>query len=686
MKMLWPIAGAVALLWPGRVVGPLDGMPLDGASEAVMIGLLVPSLWWFDRGWTRVRWVQALICLLLAWKVGSSLIFTQQGLCLTTSAGRAINGINQGIPIIEPQGFLRSWDVRADWRAAQPRCTAIVTRGLATGDAFPAWFVNVTDSILDGRDFMATLRGTVGLPAPGRFTLASAGAMRVAGTIGGANLSAGAIDLQAGSHAMDLTMRLGGDDWRFEPLIDGRPLAGAALVTTDRPTAVDRWFGRPAKFVSPILVSLLTLGLLARSWARVRHDGRVLAAAAALSIAAIVLAKLPGAWPRLAGAIGFAAIAVPVCSRLRNLRGAFLLIGVPWLAFIAARSLGQIGRYSVYSVDDWLAYQVAGYRIYMHGFWLEGGNAVFDFQPLYRWMTGALHLVFGDSSVGELYWDAACLLSGALLAFQLVRQSSGYRWGIAAAAAALATFTLGTPWYFIGRGLSEIAAAGWAFAAIFLVLRSRKARPRWVMAGGFMAVLMFDTRMNHLLLAVFLPAFLMPIRTTASALQAWRAFGRFCWARAALFLGVFGAGVVAFMARTWHYTGEFSLFLGTSLRHNDTGLRPWTLVDPQVWSKVSHSLAATIWMNEPPAPDLRAVFVLLGVLVATAAIAQTAVAQWVPAAAVIGLVGTLVGAFFAHAHGYPGRFSIHVVPFACALTMAAASRLTGRPAGQQAKA
>ena len=73
-------------------------------------------------------------------------------------------------------------------------------------------------------------------------------------------------------------------------------------------------------------------------------------------------------------------------------------------------------------------YQVAGLPHLHERFWLEGGNAVFDYQPLYRWMTGALHLVFGDSSVGEVYWDAACLLAGALLAFQLVERVAGFRW------------------------------------------------------------------------------------------------------------------------------------------------------------------------------------------------------------------------------------------------------------------
>jgi hypothetical protein len=127
------------------------------------------------------------------------------------------------------------------------------------------------------------------------------------------------------------------------------------------------------------------------------------------------------------------------------------MVGVPWLAYFVARSAVLIGHLSVYSWDDWLAYQVAGARIYMHGYWLEGGSRTFDYQALYRWISGALHMAFGDSSVGETYLDAACLLVGSLLAFSLVRPAGGFRAALLACAGTLATFTLGTPWYFVGR-------------------------------------------------------------------------------------------------------------------------------------------------------------------------------------------------------------------------------------------
>src|SRR5262249_32514632 len=153
---------------------------------------------------------------------------------------------------------------------------------------------------------------------------------------------------------------------------------------------------------------------------------------------------------------------VPISTRDRNRRSAFLLIGVPWLAFFVAHAWPQIGHITVYSLDDdWHMYQTAAYRIVMNGYWIEGGTLTSGFHRLlYRWIVAVLHLLFGDSSVGEMYWDAACLLFAALVCFAIVKGVSGFRWGLVAGAMTLATFTASSTWYLIGRGLSEISGVG----------------------------------------------------------------------------------------------------------------------------------------------------------------------------------------------------------------------------------
>jgi hypothetical protein len=314
----------------------------------------------------------------------------------------------------------------------------------------------------------------------------------------------------------------------------------------------------------------------------------------------------------------------------------------------------------------------------MNGYWIQGGTPTFYFQPLYRWVVGALHVVFGDSSVGEMYWDAACLLVSALVCFAIVKQVSGFRWGLVAGAMTLATFTTSAVWYLIGRGLSEITGAGFmAFAALFL-MRARLGRIRAALVAGLFAVLMFYTRLNHLLLAGFMLALLLPLRAQARWREVWRATRRVRIAPAAVYLIVVAASVVLFAAHTWWYAGHFSLFYGTSFGPQQTGLRLTTMGSPAVWSRIGEALAAQLTMREPPAMDVRAVLVVAGSVLSLLALMQVPYFRTLPAAPALVTFGTIVGSFIAHTHEYPGRMSVHVVPFAVGMTVCAMSRLVGR--------
>lgn len=668
----WTAALIAAVLWPSRFIGPLDGAPLDAPLDAIVIGLAIPSLWWLCRHAVGLGWARWAMLALLGWKA-ITMPAAQQGLCVSMNAGRPLDGINQGIPIVEPTGALRSWDVRADWRSLAPRCTAIVTRPLGVRVTFPAWFLNVTSQLRGSQDVTMTASGFVTTSTTRALAVGTSAPETTVMRIDG-DVVPQSVTLPAGTHAIEVSTTLAGETWRFEPTLDGQPLWSAALVTTTAPGTIDRLLGSWAWLVAPIVVAAIVAGLAAQALAAMQPGAVVLIGAGTLTaVAAAMGAAGPQNVQRMIGLVLLAAVAIPLGSRLRNLRGAFLVIGMPWLAFIAAFSLSQIGRFTLYSYDDWLTYQVAGHRIYFQGFWLEGGNEVFDFQPFYRWMTGALHLVFGDSSVGELYWDAACVMMGALLAFHVARSLAGFRPALAGAAMVIATMTLGTPWYFLGRGLSEIAAAGWAFLAMFFLLRGRRGSIGWALGAGALATLMFYTRLNHLLFAAFLPVFLLSCWTPAAWARVRAALARVRVTAALAFSATFAIGVSLFAMRTWYYTGVFSLFHGTSLKHNDTGLRPWTLLDAEVWSRIAHSLQATLFMNEPPRPDPRAVMVVAGAVVALLALAQTRLARRVPVIALVAAVGGTLGAFLAHAHGYPGRFTIHLIPFACALTVAIVS-------------
>ena len=101
-------------------------------------------------------------------KAGASAL-TPEGLCARFAAAAPIAGVIQTIPIDEPHGVLRSWDVRADWRAAG----SDVHRGdrsavRARSDAFPAWFLNVLDFVRAGpRDLTLDVTGYARATSPG---------------------------------------------------------------------------------------------------------------------------------------------------------------------------------------------------------------------------------------------------------------------------------------------------------------------------------------------------------------------------------------------------------------------------------------------------------------------------------------------------------------------------------------
>jgi hypothetical protein len=665
---LWTLALAIGLLWPARSLSMFDGMPLDGRAEAIVIGVVFPVLWWLDRAILTRTGARVLVAALLALKIGGAWL-GQGGLCARFSTAAPLEGAILTMPIDEPRGVLRSWDVRADWRADVPACTAILDRPYRSAAEFPAWFVNILDQLRPGhRDITMAVTGAITVPRDGTLVVRTGQDMLVRGRIGSADVQADAgrdvrVPLASGTHAIALDALLTGDRWRFVPEWNGDSAWNGALLTVAAPSAAGAAAGRIVGTLTTIVAVSLLAWWMASAIARV-NPGTAAIGWTLAGTAVLIGMGVTGRFERAAGLLLVGSAWIPVATQKRNLRSAFVLVGVPWLAYFVARATPLIGHVSVYSWDDWLAYQVAGSRIYMHGFWLEGGSRTFDYQALYRWISGALHVLFGDSSVGETYLDASCLLAGALLAFSLVRPTGGFRAAILACAGTLATFTLGTPWYFVGRGLSEIAAAGLAFATAFFLMRARLGRLGLAAAAGALAILTFYARQNHLLFAASLAALLLPLSASMRPGSLVRGLSIVRWASAAVYGSVLAAGVALFAARTWWYTGAFSLLYGTSLKNNDTGLRLSTVLSLAPWQNVAHSLSALVWMNEPPRPDPRALLVAGGAVVAVAALCQVPRVREIPAAVVAVIGGSTLSSFLAHTHGYPGRMSIHLIPFA----------------------
>jgi hypothetical protein len=371
-----------------------------------------------------------------------------------------------------------------------------------------------------------------------------------------------------------------------------------------------------------------------------------------------------------------AVLLVRLPCRLQNRRAVVLFVGLPLLAMFAAIGASQAGRFTMYSAgDDWQTFQRFAARIYFDGYWLEGGSATFWYQALYRWIAGMLHVLFGDSSVGELYWDGFGLLASATLAYALVRMSVSFRWALAASLATLATTLLGPNWYLVGRGLAEISALMWVALAALALARARAGRLLAAVRAGVLATLAIYTRMNHLILVIAMGVLLLP-RLSAGAWIRPVALLKTLRMQAALVYGaVVATGLVLLAARSWYYNGVFSLSYGTSMQFHSTGLAFGTLTDPDVWRRVFESLAVMITVSDPARFDPRSVLVLFGVAIALLALLQMPVARELPLGPVVLCLAATSSAFAVRGLAYPGRFSLHLIPLAVAVSVLFAARV-----------
>ena len=79
---VWTLAAAAALLYPDHIASAFDGVPLDRVAEALIVGGVVPALWWFYPEFLATRLARAGIVALIAWRLAASLLFVQDGWCV----------------------------------------------------------------------------------------------------------------------------------------------------------------------------------------------------------------------------------------------------------------------------------------------------------------------------------------------------------------------------------------------------------------------------------------------------------------------------------------------------------------------------------------------------------------------------------------------------------------------------
>ena len=88
-RWIWGVLAAVALLWPGTLAGPIDGIPLNGGAEAILLGVAFPALWWFYPDFLSTTLARTCIVALVAWNAFSAASLVQDGWCMRFAPTRA---------------------------------------------------------------------------------------------------------------------------------------------------------------------------------------------------------------------------------------------------------------------------------------------------------------------------------------------------------------------------------------------------------------------------------------------------------------------------------------------------------------------------------------------------------------------------------------------------------------------
>jgi hypothetical protein len=670
------------LAWPARVPGLFDGAPLDGGVEAVVIGLLVPALCWFYSAFFTYRFAQIAIIALALLRVADAQL-TQGGWCVRFDTPAPIVRDSTGRP--------HSWDVRADWRSPNPECSAVMTTGYFTYKRFPVWFYNLPPTnnnppAADDRPPYVTLKMTVvgflDAAEPGTLDLQTGKYTTTSMIVDGRSAepngdSAYRVDVGPGVHLVQIDSTLQGNEWRFMPSWNQQPLGsrGFPLVTVDRPAARDRGLLRSIVGWSTTLLTALIVIVWLVTALRAWGDTTTIAWALAWSLWLAWLAPRPGndyvtsdlaRWS--VTALGLAAL-LPIRDHLRTIRGAFVVIGIPWLVFIGVAAFDHVAQFSLYAGgDDQWTFQRFAYRIYLQGYWLEGGEQTFWFQPGYRWIAGAWHMVFGDSSLGEFHWDGVCLAIVALFAHEVVSRFAGFTWGLIAAATVLTLAIQGPPWLYWGAGLSENAAAGFIYAAALAAVLAKHWRLR--AAAGVLALLGCYVRLNNLPLALAVAAFAIPLNVRA--FEVWKAKQWIRTVSASTVMWIIGAlviGILLFMLRTYHYTGVFSFFHGTTLNTNSVWQPGMSMGELSL--RMADSAYMVLSMNDPPRFVWYATPMLVAPVIALAALAGVPIVRNLPLSLVLFFLAGVSGALVARGVAYSGRFSTIVIGSASAMTIGA---------------
>ncbi|MBT3508725.1 MAG: hypothetical protein HN472_04170 [Nitrospina sp.] len=332
-----------------------------------------------------------------------------------------------------------------------------------------------------------------------------------------------------------------------------------------------------------------------------------------------------------------------------------LLFGPAMLFFFANKWWSILGQWKVWGAgNDWTAYQLFARRIIVEREWFDAGEGVFLMQPLYRYIIGVYHLLFGQSAFAQHMSDVWCVLGGTLI---VVSFAVKFR------LSPLISFALGCIYlvinlisafrYHIGISLTENHAMIFMMLAAWFLYKAKEGGWNRILLATLFGVLGYWTRQDHLGAIAGL-AFLV-LEPIEGPTGGWKGYWDRFKLRSSRMMLYWGGGVLSVLAicfRNWWLGGAF---YPADVQHPnfvddlDRGFYYWILT-------------GSYWPN---VPSISGLLVISGVFIAVLALVWRfkAILNFPFSLGVI-FLGLLSPYAILWTGGYTPRFSIHILPLA----------------------
>ena len=336
----------------------------------------------------------------------------------------------------------------------------------------------------------------------------------------------------------------------------------------------------------------------------------------------------------------------------------FLLFGPALLFFFSNKWLPSLGQWKNWGAgDDWVTYQVLARKIVVNGEWLIAGETIFTLQPLYRYIIGIFHWLFGQSVFVQNMADVWCVLGATILIACFAKKLRISPLLIFISSIVYLSINLLGPFrYHIGRGLVEYSAMIFMILAAWFLYRSREGGTKLIVLATLFGILGYWTRQDHLG-AIACLAFLV-LEPVSGPTGGWKGYwDRFQlhWKKITVYWGFGISSVLLICFRHWWLGGAFY-----PTRKNHPNLNMDAFTDGP--GNIYFTITTKHWPNFP---SLIGSMATLGVLIAMLALFwRPKVLENFPLGLPIAIVGLLLPYAFIHNWGYAPRYSIHLMPLA----------------------